>query len=53
MQVEEDREPSGSMHPGEPPLNLTSTVDDKGSGTTGVNDGYKYGDFNEPGTGKQ
>jgi len=53
VEVEEDGEPSSSMHPGEPPLNPTSTVDEKGSGTTGVKDEYEFGDFNEPGTGKQ
>ena len=53
VEVEEDGELSSSMHPGEPPLSPTSTVDEKGSGTTGVKDKYEFGDFNEPGTGKQ
>ena len=53
VEVEEDGEPSRLMHPGEQPLNLTSTVDEKGNGTTGVKDEYEFGDFNEPGTGKQ
>jgi len=53
VEVEEDGEPSSSMHPGEPPLNPTSTVDEKGSGTTGVKDEYEFGDFNEPDAGKQ
>ena len=46
VEVEKDGEPSSSMHPGEPPLNPTSTVDEKGSGTTGVKDEYEFGDFN-------
>jgi len=53
VEVEEDGEPSSSMHPGEPPLNPTWTVDEKVSGTTRVKDEYEFGDSNEPGTGKQ
>jgi len=53
VEVEEDGELSSLMHPGEPPLSPTSTVDEKGGGTTGVKEKYEFGNFNEPCTEKQ